>query len=153
MVARFFSLAILLCLSVPFFLTSCEDEAKNTAATLIGRWEIVQGYRNRKPTETLAGTYFQFGEDGKMQTNLPIGPEEPMDYSVGQQEIQQKSTPPIKYAIQNLSDTTMILGFELRGMQFEMHFRRAAQIDPDSQQLPLPVRDSTAEPAPQDSVR
>lgn len=134
MVARLISLA-LMCMSIFFSLSSCDDEAKNNSAVLIGRWEIVRGFRNQKPTETLAGTYFQFGEDGKMQTNLPIGPEEPMDYTVGSQEIRQKSIPPMKYTIHNISDSSLVLGFQLRGMQFEMHFRRVFPSDPDTLQL------------------
>ena len=152
MIARLFSLAFL-CMPLAIFLPSCDDEAKNNSVALIGRWEIVQGYRNQKPTETLAGTYFQFGDDGKMQTNLPIGPEEPMDYSVGKQEIRQKSVPPMKYSIQNISDTSLVLGFQLRGMQFEMHFRRAIQVDPDSSLQLLPDPDSVPAPVKNDSVQ
>lgn len=113
--------------SAVLLVLSCEGETKTNHLALIGRWEIVRGLRNQKPTETLSGTYFRFGDDGKMQTNLPIGPEEPMEYSVSRHEIRQKSTPPVKYLIQDLTDSTLALSLELRGMQFEMHFRRAAE--------------------------
>lgn len=126
MLARF-SVLTLTCFSTLVLVSSCNDETKNNSLALIGRWEIVQGFRNQRPTATLGGTYFQFSEDGKMQTNLPIGPEEPMEYSVSRNEIRQKSTPPIKYTIQSLSDSMLILNMELRGMQFEMHFLRASE--------------------------
>jgi hypothetical protein len=106
--------------------TSCEDEQKIDPQTLKGRWEIVKGLRNQKETETLAGTYFEFEDGAKMITNLPVGPEERMDFELDEQTILQKSSPPVKYEILGLSDTSLILGLELRGMQFEMHFQRGA---------------------------
>ena len=126
MLARF-SVLTLTCFSTLVLVSSCNDETKNNSLALIGRWEIVQGFRNQRPTATLGGTYFQFGEDGKMQTNLPIGPEEPMEYTVSRNEIRQKSTPPLKYIIRSLSDSMLILNMELRGMQFEMHFQRVTE--------------------------
>ena len=105
-------------------LWSCTDDSQNTAL-LYGRWELVQGFRNQKVTETLTGTYFRFGSDGKMQTNLPIGPEDPVDFTVDGSEIVQKSTPPVRYQIQELTDSLLVLNLELRGMQFEMHLRRS----------------------------
>lgn len=141
MLARL-SLIPLMCFSAVLFVLSCEDETKTNNSALIGRWEIVRGLRNQKPTETLSGTYFRFGDDGKMQTNLPIGPEEPMEYTVSRNEIRQKSTPPVKYLIQDITDSTLALSLELRGMQFEMHFRRISE---------LPAEPVPAEPA-QDTI-
>ena len=126
MLARL-SVFTLTCFSSVLLVLSCEDETKNNNLALIGRWEIVRGLRNQRPTETLSGTYFRFGDDGKMQTNLPIGPEEPMEYTLSRNEIRQKSTPPVKYMIQSITDSTLVLDLELRGMQFEMHFRRAQE--------------------------
>lgn len=121
------STSVLIGLSASLLLFSCEGDSKNNSLALIGRWEIVRGYRNKVETETLAGTYFQFGDDGKMQTNLPVSPEEPIAYEVNNTEIRQKCTPPIRYEIINLNDSALVLGLELRGMQFEMHFRRIAK--------------------------
>lgn len=135
------SLLILISFSAVLLVCSCDDETKSNNLALIGRWELVQGFRNQRATETLNGTYFHFSDDGKMQTNLPIGPEEPMDYSVNNNEIRQKSTPPIKYVIQSLSDSTLVLNLELRGMQFEMHFRRAVKAA-EEPVLPIPEQDT-----------
>lgn len=133
MLVRLFAI-FLTCISAALFVFSCEDETKSNHLALIGRWEIISGLRNQKPTETLSGTYFRFGDDGKMQTNLPIGPEEPMEYTVSRNEIRQKSTPPVKYLIQGITDSTLALSLELRGMQFEMRFRRANQ--PPAEAIP-----------------
>ena len=144
MLARL-SLPALICVLTVVGISSCEDETKNNSLALVGRWQIVEGFRNQKPTQTLAGTYFQFGDDGKMQTNLPIGPEEPMDYQVSGNEIRQKSVPPIKYMIQNINDSALVLSLELRGMQFVLHLQRSA---PASDSIPgLPAEQgSTTSP-------
>ncbi|MCC6411508.1 MAG: hypothetical protein IT270_07600 [Saprospiraceae bacterium] len=95
---------------------------------LTGRWELVRGFRNAKETETLAGTYFRFEEQGKMQTNLPLGAnEEAMDFTLDKNEIIQSGPMPIKYTIQKLTDSDLILVLELRGMQFEMHLKRTSK--------------------------
>ena len=127
---------------------SCENDSTDNRLALTGRWEIIKGFRNKRETGTLGGTYFLFREDGKMQTNLPIGPEEPMDFTLSSNEIRQKSTPPVRYQIQNLNDSLLVLSFELRGMQFEMHFRRAnATATPDSLQV-VPEASDSLPPAP-----
>ncbi|MBK6931446.1 MAG: hypothetical protein IPH12_11495 [Saprospirales bacterium] len=131
---------------------ACEDETKNNKLMLAGRWEIVEGYRNQQRTETLAGTYFQFWNDGKMITNLPVGPEEQVEYELRQTHIRQKSTPPVEYQILTLSDTVLVLGLELRGMQFEMRFQRAAVPQAQPEPESLPVQDSSDTSLP-DSTR
>jgi len=141
-------------LSAVLLFHACEDETKNNSLTLVGRWELVRGFRNQKPTETLAGTYFQFGQDGKMKTNLPVTAEEPTGYEVNRNEIRQKSTPPIRYAIRSLSDSNLVLGLELRGMLFEMHFKRVFEskpgdILPDTTGKP----DTVPPPAPDSSAQ
>lgn len=130
------SVLTLTCFSTMAVVLSCDNDTKTNSIALAGRWEIVKGYRNQQETHTLDGTYFRFGNDGKMQTNLPIGPEEPMDYTVNHNEIRQKSTPPIKYTILNLTDSSLVLNLELRGMQFEMHFRRALEEAPQEEVVP-----------------
>lgn len=149
MLARLY-LFVFTVFSILVIFSSCEDETRNNRQLLVGRWEIIQGFRNQRETQTLSGTYFQFGNDGMMQTNLPVGPEEPMAYTLSATEIRQKSIPPINYQIQSLNDSSLILNMEMRGMQFEMRFRRATEINPDSSGAPqqpdtLPVQDSSEE--------
>ncbi|MBK9337049.1 MAG: hypothetical protein IPM98_10865 [Lewinellaceae bacterium] len=137
MSGRFASIA-LLCLSSALLWPACEEEGKN--ADIEGRWELVQGFRNQRETGTLAGTYFHFGADGRMITNLPTGPEEQVEYEVSKTRIRQKSTPPTEYTIQSLQDSVMVIGLEMRGMQFELHLRRAEEPPP-----PPPVEELPAE--------
>lgn len=122
------SFLTLLVLTCTFCCISCEEDQHIDPKTLTGRWELVQGFRNKKETATLAGTYFLFENGSKMKTNLPVGSEEQMEYELDKLSIQQKSSPPVKYEILTLNDTSLILGLELRGMQFELRLRRAEDV-------------------------
>ncbi len=119
------------------FLTACDDNTASTQSSISGRWELFKGFRNQKETETLSGVFFQFGTDGKMQTNLPVGAEAPTVYELERNEIHQKSPQEVTYFIESVTDTTLVLALEMRGMQFEMHLKKA---------VPAP------EPLPQDSL-
>ena len=119
------SSVLLLFFAYIFCCTSCEEEQQINPKTLKGRWELERGFRNQKETSTLAGTYFLFEAGSKMKTNLPVVPEELMDYELDKLTLQQKSSPPVKYEILTLNDSSLILGLEFRGMQFELRLQRA----------------------------
>jgi hypothetical protein len=112
---------------LPFLWASCKSDkpAASVEANVVGRWELTSAQRNQKPTETLAGTFFEFGADGAMTTNLPIGAENPTPYEVTSEGIVQKSTPPVTYAIQAATDSTLTLTAQLRGIPFILQFHRA----------------------------
>ncbi|TNE61969.1 MAG: hypothetical protein EP344_05435 [Bacteroidetes bacterium] len=121
---RSYSILMVMSLSA-LYVVSCEEDTNTNGPALSGRWELANGFRNGKETETLSGTYFQFDTDGNMITNLPVGPEQLMPYKLEKNIIRQQTTPPVEYEVQTLSDTSLVLGLELRGMQFTMHFVKA----------------------------
>ncbi|MEQ1743935.1 MAG: hypothetical protein ABMA02_00790 [Saprospiraceae bacterium] len=131
---------------------SCIEDSKNTLPSVEGRWEIIRGLRNGRETGTLSGTYFRFGADGKMITNLPIGPEVPVEFELSKTIIQQKGASPMEYSVLSLNDTTLVLGFEMRGMQFEMYLRKATEPDPMLSEPQTPQGDTTGL-APADSIQ
>jgi len=110
--------------------SSCENETEKNQNALIGRWQLTKGLRNKVETQTLQGVYYEFGADGKMQTNLPIGAESPTEYVVSKKEIEQRSAQPVKYLIQSLSDSTLIMTLEMHGVPFEFQFRRVDESAP-----------------------
>jgi len=128
---------LLLIASCFFLLTSCDESNEQLQASIVGRWELSKGFRNQKETETLAGVFFQFNDDGKMTTSLPVGADTPTDYEVKKNQIVQKSPQPVTYSVKEVTDSTLVLTMEMRGVQFELQLQKA---------LP-PV-----EPVPQDSV-
>ena len=115
-----------LCLSAFLVLPSCEDTSEKTQAALIGHWELIKALRNERETGTLEGVYFDFGADGKMLTNLPVGAEQAVEYEVDKKVIIQKSMQPVRYQAVTLEDSLLVLKMDMRGMTFEMHLRRVA---------------------------
>ena len=104
-------------------LSSC-DPTGNNKHSIVGYWQLTKGLRNKTETPTLQGVYYEFGPDGKMRSNLPIGAEQPTDYTLEEDKIEQKSLQPVRYRIQSLNDSAMVLTTELRGIPFEFHLRR-----------------------------
>ncbi|GAB4494051.1 MAG: hypothetical protein OHK0019_19370 [Saprospiraceae bacterium] len=125
-----------------FVFLACGNESeKIQTAAITGRWELSRGFRNQKETETLQGVFFQFGTDGKMTTNLPVGADSPTDFELKKNEIHQKSPQPVVYKIQSVTDSTLVLAMEMRGVQFEMHLIKAL---PSTETLP---QDSLVQPS------
>jgi hypothetical protein len=107
------------------FFAACDGNNEKTKASILGRWELAKGLRNQKETETLTGVFFQFGADGKMTTSLPVGADKPTDYEINKNEILQKSPQPVTYNIQDVTDSTLVLTMEMRGVQFELQLKKA----------------------------
>lgn len=128
------TLFVMLWLPAFVTLSSCEDTSEKTQAAIIGRWELTKALRNQQETGTLEGVYFDFSADGKMQTNLPVGAEEPVDYEVDNTGIIQKTAHVIHYKVVSTEDSTLVLQLEMRGMIFEMFLRRAEE--------PVPTEDT-----------
>ncbi len=122
------------CSFMAVLMWSCNYSEKGALSTqdLQGRWELVRGFRNHRETKTLNGTYFLFSADGKLTTNLPIGPEEPQPFEITHQStIEHWTSPKTTYEVLKHTDSTLVLALSLRGMQFELHLRRAADTLPE----------------------
>ena len=112
----------LLFIACLLFLMGCSETTDSGAATrdlLLGKWELITGERNGKPTESLRGTYFEFYEDGRMATNLPIrGGEDSRFVLEANLLIQTAGELTIQYQIENLTAETLQLTTQLRGYNF-----------------------------------
>ena len=114
-----------------WLLSACDETPKMPPVAIDGRWELREGMRAQKPTETLAGVYFSFDLNaGTMETNLPVGAETPIPFERKDNKIIQKSTPPVEYEITSASDSTLNLSFEIRGIPFDLKLIRAALTPP-----------------------
>ncbi|HMX39605.1 MAG TPA: hypothetical protein PKD78_04725 [Saprospiraceae bacterium] len=106
-------------------LTACDNPTEKNQASLIGHWELTKALRNQRETGVLAGITFHFGPDGQMSTTLPVTPT-PMTtpYVVEKNHILQRLPQPLRYHIQSLSDSTLVLTLEMSSVPFELHLRR-----------------------------
>jgi len=110
-------------------LTACGSDTtvQDQKALLVGRWNLVEGQRNGKITDSLRDTYFEFTEDGKMSTNLPIkggmnSPYDIVDNAIMQTIINEIQ---IKYEIVELTPAALKLTANLRGYDFVFSMEKA----------------------------
>ena len=103
-------------------LTACgsNNTVQDQKALLQGRWDIVEGQRNGKVTDSLRDTYFEFTADDKMSTNLPIkggmnSPYDIVDNAIVQTIVNDIQ---IKYEIVELTPEVLKLTTNLRGFDF-----------------------------------
>ncbi len=105
-----------------FLLMACGNDTtvKNQKATLVGRWNLIEGQRNGKVTDSLRDTYFEFTADDKMSTNLPIKGAMNSPYNIVENEIVQTiiNDIQIKYQILELTPEVLKLTTNLRGFDF-----------------------------------
>jgi hypothetical protein len=115
-----------------FFLllfAACKSDPKTpefAQSMLTGRWEIDKAWRNGKQTETLTGTYYEFGENGEMRTNLtPTLVEDEFSYEYSDNVIEQKSEPPVTYTIENLTDSLLVFSMKINNFPFRLQLKKA----------------------------
>lgn len=103
-------------------LTACGSDTtvKDQKALLEGRWNIIEGQRNGKVTDSLRDTYFEFTADSKMSTNLPIKGGKNSPYDIVDNAIMQTiiNDIQIKYEIVELTPEALKLTTNLRGFDF-----------------------------------
>ncbi len=119
-------------------LVSCGGDAvAEQQNLLIGHWDLIEGQRNGKVTESLRDTYFEFTSDGKMSTNLPIkgGIDSPYvieDGAIVQTIINELQ---IRYKIVELTPKALKLTTKLRGFDFVFDLEKGVQQDADALSL------------------
>lgn len=105
---------------------SCKKEPDPTTDQLQGRWELQEGFRNGRPTESLTDLYFEFGQEGKMVTNLPVT-DVPTEASFtarkGKIE-QQQGDVKLEYQIEQLDDSLLVLATKLRNYDFRFVLKK-----------------------------
>ncbi len=103
-------------------LTACGSDTtvKDQKALLEGRWNLTEGQRNGKVTDSLRDTYFEFTADDKMSTNLPIKGSMNSPYDIVDNAIVQTiiNDIQIKYNIIELTPQNLTLTANLRGFDF-----------------------------------
>ncbi len=132
-----FLLPILAFTFVGFWVVGCDEKTEITRQKLVGDWRLVKGLKNDRETGLLEGTVFSFSETGQMTTNLPVGIESPAPFEVEKNTIHQNGRHTIDYSILNISDSSLILGLKMRGMEFEMHLQKFVPV-PDSLKEEVP---------------
>jgi hypothetical protein len=111
------------------FLTSfiaCTSDVKTIDANLLyGHWEIRSAQRDGQPTETLASTFFDFNETGKMTTNFNLdGNEISRDFEISGMNIIQKGDPEVSYSIEIIEEGKLVMLTSLMNYQFTLNLEK-----------------------------
>lgn len=119
------------------FLSCGDDAATEQQNLLIGHWDLVEGQRNGKVTESLRDTYFEFTSEGKMSTNLPIKGGVDSPFVIEKGEIVQTiiNDLQIKYKIVELTAEALKLTTTLRGFDFVFSLEKGVEEDTDALSL------------------
>lgn len=109
-------------LAVLFGLACNDDDA--TAEQLLGKWSVTAAERDKKPTETLNGMYFDFASGEQLLSNIS-GEDAQYTYEVAAGEILQRGgVIEADYNIEELTDSQLILTTVIRGKPFRLIFAR-----------------------------
>ncbi|TXB63406.1 hypothetical protein [Phaeodactylibacter luteus] len=105
-------------------LQSCAEEPTQIKENLPGRWEITSALRDGQSAASLAELYYEFSENGQMNTNLPIASGASTYTIDGLGITQDYQGQEIYYQVADISDSTLILETELRDTRFTFYFRK-----------------------------
>ena len=109
------------------FLSGCDAEPTNQAELLIGKWDLQSATRNGQRAASLEGLFFEFDDAGNMETNLPIA-KGASTYELSGNTIQQKnSTNNVRYTIESIGDSSLMLSTTLANTDFTFSLKRAAE--------------------------
>jgi hypothetical protein len=97
---------------------ACRNAAPFDARQLIGTWTLERGFIDEQLNKRLNGTVFEFYPDGTMMTNLPLGFDAPVPYAIEREYLLQKGEQTFRYVIESVTDTSLHLRTELRGVHF-----------------------------------
>lgn len=114
-----------------FSVISCTEppQEDNTQEYLIGRWDIQEASRNGRPTESLDQLYFEFFEDGSMNSNL-TGSTQESKYTLEGKTVKQSGSPmDSDYAIEEISDSTLMMNTNIRGQIFRFRFQKQQLVE------------------------
>jgi len=117
------------------FQCSCVNDGNSDATSfennhLVGRWEIVDAFRNGKKIETLTDTFYEFDGDGNMSTNLtPSVTTENYGYNFNGKEIQQKGGEETVFKVEELSDSSLTISMMIYKYPFKLVLAKAEKAD------------------------
>lgn len=108
-------------ISLLFF--SCGTTTIQNKGQLNGYWKVMSALRDKRETKLLADVFFEFGEAG-MRTNLPITSDGFAEYDISNNQILQKTNPPIHYSVVELTDSIMVMTMEMNNTPFELRLKK-----------------------------
>lgn len=109
-----------------FSVVGCNSEVETFDPNLLyGHWEIKSAERDGRPTETLANTFFEFSEEGKMVTNFNLdGNKTSGEFEINGYKITQKGDPEMDYSVEIIEKDKLVLITKLMDYDFTINLKK-----------------------------
>ena len=122
------SLSIGLILLLGLLFLQCDSEPKQEKgesidykALILGNWTLKKAYRDKKESVGLANTFFEFKENGQMETNFNMeGKANVHKFIIENDTVKQEGAPAFDYHIYEVSDSSLTLVTKFRGFDFKL---------------------------------
>ena len=103
------------------------EEEQKTKNLLHGRWELKEGFRNNRPTESVTGTFFEFSDEDQMIYNLG-GSREVVTYVLdGKNITPEGSRLNTSFIIEELTEQQLTLSMNMRNVPFKFILAKAGE--------------------------
>jgi hypothetical protein len=118
-VALFFSL---------FYLASCQPSAPEVDPRLLGKWQLLEGWRNNRQSPSLENIFFEFFPDNNMRSNFNFnGSSEAATFQLKENILKQSNGEmELDYTVESLSDSILILSTTLMDADFRLLLKKEA---------------------------
>lgn len=110
------------------FQTSCTPESQQVDPRILGKWTLLEGWRNNRPSPSLENIAFEFFADGNMRSNFNFnGSSEAGIFELKENMLHQRNGQiDVDYAVESLSDSIMILSTNLMDADFRLLLKKQA---------------------------
>ncbi len=102
-------------------ISSCKEAKHEKVLNPAGYWVLQEALRNGKPTESMNDAYFEFTEEGKVNSNIFQGN---LTYKVEGDKIIQSGDFPVEYKVDSITDSVMVLKMVIREVPFSLKLKK-----------------------------
>ncbi len=112
------------------YLASCQPAKPAIDPRLLGKWQLLEGWRNNRQSPSLENIFFEFFPDNNMRSNFNFnGSSEAATYQLDDNILHQNNGEmELDYSIESLSDSILILSTILMDAEFRLLLKKQAAI-------------------------
>ena len=112
------------------YLASCQLAKPEVDPRILGKWELLEGWRNNRQSASLENIFFEFFPDNNMRSNFNFnGSSEAATFQMEENILHQSNGEmELDYTIESLSDSILILSTTLMDAEFRLLLKKQAAI-------------------------
>lgn len=108
--------------------TACTQDSQQVDPKIIGKWQLLEGWRNNRTSPSLENISFEFFADGNMRSNFNFnGSSEAGTFELKENNLHQRNGQiDVDYSVESLSDSILILSTRLMEADFRLLLKKQA---------------------------